>query len=83
MIDVSTVALAKLSHNDHVHNKIRIWMPVEILRMDQGAFMLWSLHRRSPARMRSCSWIEALVGWTSKGVFRWMVVHEGGLNPHS
>ena len=80
---VSKVPLARPAHNDNLHNKIRIWMPIELLRMDQGAFLLWPLQRWSPARFRCCSWIEALVGWTSKGIFRWMVVHEGGLNAHS
>lgn len=80
---VSKAPFDRVAHNDHVHNKIRIWMPVELLRMDQGPFLVWSLQGRSPARFRCCSWIEALVNRTSKGILRWMVVDEGGLNPHS
>jgi hypothetical protein len=83
MIDVSKVPSIEQSHNDHVHNEIRIWMPIELLCMDQGTFMLRSLQRRSPARFRCCSWIEAFVHWTSKGISRWMVVDERGLDAHS
>ena len=75
-------ASTKVASVDDIHNKIRIRMPVEFLGLYQWTFMLWPLHRRSPARLSCCPGVEALLGWVHESVFRRMVVDERRFNPH-